>query len=78
MHPHYFDVRTPEDITAGAPPVRVLVNELADSAVVIRARVWVKDFSLSLDMKNDILLETYHRFKEAGLEFAYPHIEVVQ
>ncbi|MDR1590132.1 MAG: mechanosensitive ion channel family protein [Oscillospiraceae bacterium] len=77
MHPLYFDVRTPEEITAGVPSVRVLVNELADSAVIIRARVWVKDFSLSLDMKNDILLETYHRFKAAGLDFAYPHIEVV-
>ncbi|MDR2357191.1 MAG: mechanosensitive ion channel family protein [Oscillospiraceae bacterium] len=78
MHPHYFDVRSTEDMTAGAPPVLVLVNELADSAVVIRARVWVRDFSLSLNMKNDILLETYRRFKDAGLNFAYPHVEVVR
>jgi small-conductance mechanosensitive channel len=76
MHPHYFDARSQEEITSGVPPVRVLVNEFADSAVVIRARVWVKDFSLSLDMKNDILLEAYRRFKNTGIEFAYPHVEI--
>jgi small-conductance mechanosensitive channel len=77
MHPHYFDVRAEEEITAGAPPVRVLVHEFGDSAIVIRARVWVSDFNLSPDMKNDVLLEVHRRFKNAGIEFAYPHVAVV-
>ncbi|MDR1299010.1 MAG: mechanosensitive ion channel family protein [Oscillospiraceae bacterium] len=77
MHPHYFDPRTEDDLNSGAPPVRVLIDELADSAVKIRARVWVKDFGFSLEMKSDILMETFRRFKEAGIEFAYPHLEVL-
>ena len=41
-HPDYLDLRTEEAKANGAPRVTVRVNELADSAVVLRALLWGK------------------------------------
>ena len=77
MHPDYLDIRTQEDITNGLPPVRTAVMRFDPSAVVIRAWVWAADTDTSISMRSDILLGVQMRFKQAGIDFAYPHTVVV-
>jgi small conductance mechanosensitive channel len=77
LHPDYCDNRTEREIVDGEPPVRVLIRDFAESAVIIRAWVWAADLNISLKMKNDIYLSVQQRFKSSGIQLAYPHVELV-
>lgn len=77
LHPNFCDTRSEEDIENGVPPVTTAVINFADSAVIIRAWVWAPSTSVSISMKSDILLGIQMRFAEAGIEFAYPHTEII-
>ena len=78
-HPDYLDVRTAEQKSADAPEVNVVVLELADSAVVLRASLWARDYLTAFRLKCD----TQERIKQLydqsdGVELAYPHIVVME
>lgn len=77
-HPKFRDVRTQEQKNAGAPEVKVRVVNFDSSAVVLRAWVWSDDPGTGIDMKSDILLAVQKEFAASGIEFAYPHIHVVE
>jgi small-conductance mechanosensitive channel len=76
-HPAYCDVRTEEQISSGDPPVSVLIKSFDDSAVTLRARVWSESPALTVTMKHDVCLAVHNAFKESGVNFAYPHVQIV-
>lgn len=77
MHPNYLDQRTQEEITNGVPPVKLAVMRLEPSSVVIRAWVWAANTDVSVSMRSDIFLGVQMRFKQSGIDFAYPHTVIV-
>lgn len=76
-HPTYYDNRTEEDIKNGAPAVVVRVQELADSAVIIRAQLWAKDNATAFPMRSDLLKSIKERCESEGVDIAYPHIVIM-
>lgn len=76
-HPNYFDNRTDEERRNGAPPVVVRVQELGDSAVVLRAQLWAKDNATAFPMRSDLLQSIKERCAREGVDIAYPHLVVV-
>ena len=76
-NPLYFDPRTPEQIAAGDPKVTVRVIELSDSAVVLRAWLWAENVGAAFQLKCDINKSVKERFDREGVEFAYPHMMIV-
>lgn len=77
-HPSYLDPRTDEQKAANEPLVTVRVQELADSAVVLRALLWGVDNATAYGMRCDLLRSLKARFDKEGIAFAYPHIHIVQ
>lgn len=75
-HPDYLDRRTEEDKEKGVPLVTVRVNELADSAVVLRALLWGKDNGTAFAMRAELLRRIKNRFDAEGIGLAYPHLVV--
>lgn len=75
-HPDYLDRRTEEDKEKGVPLVTVRVNELADSAVVLRALLWGKDNGTTFAMRAELLRRIKNRFDAEGIGLAYPHLVV--
>ncbi len=78
QHPLQLDQRTPEQVSAGEQKVKVRVVELADSAVVLRAWLWAKDNASLFDLRFDLNYNVKNRFDAEGIEFAYPHIMMVE
>lgn len=76
--PEFLDVRTPEQKAAGAPPVQVVVLELADSAVTLRASLWAKDNSTAFSLKCAVLENIKKLYEQNGIDIAYPHLVVLQ
>lgn len=76
-HPDYFDYRTAQERQDGAPPVVIRVQELADSAVVIRAQLWARDNGTAFAMRSDLLKSIKERCESEGVDIAYPHLVVV-
>lgn len=76
--PNFLDVRTPEQKAAGVPPVQVVVLELADSAVTLRASLWAKDNSTAFSLKCAVLENIKKLYEQNGIDIAYPHLVVLQ
>lgn len=76
-HKDYFDNRSPEDKAAGAPPVTLRVQALADSAVVLRALLWAKDNATGVSMKSDLMKSIKEACTAEGVDLAYPHLVVI-
>lgn len=76
-HPKFFDYRTAQERQDGAPPVVIRVQELADSAVVIRAQLWAQDNGTAFAMRSDLLKSIKERCECEGVDIAYPHLVVV-
>ena len=76
-HPQYFDNRTEEERANGAPPVTIRVQELGDSAVVLRAQLWAKDMTTSFSLRSDLLKSIKERYERENIDIAYPHLVVV-
>lgn len=75
--PDFMDVRTPEQKTAGVLPVQVVVLELADSAVTLRASLWAKDNSTAFGLKCAVLENIKKLYEQNGIDIAYPHMVVL-
>lgn len=76
--PNFMDVRTPEQKAVGAPEVQVVVLELADSAVTLRASLWAKDNSTAFSLKCAVLENIKKIYDQNGIDIAYPHLVVLQ
>ena len=76
--PDFMDVRTPEQKAAGAPPVQVVVLELADSSVTLRASLWAKDNSTAFALKCSVLENIKKQYDQNGIDIAYPHMVIMQ
>lgn len=77
-HPNYLDQRTEEDKANGVPKVPVRVQELGDSAVILRALLWGKDNGTTAGMRFDLQRDVKKAFDAQGIDMAYPHLVVVQ
>ena len=77
-HPNYLDVRSETEKAGGAPRVTVRVQELADSAVILRALLWGKDNATAAGMRFDLQRDVKKAFDAQGISMAYPHLVVVQ
>lgn len=76
-HPLNLDVRTPEDIAAGAPVVQVRVVSLGESAVNLRAWSWAKNAPDAFVLACDLLESIKLRFDREGIEIPFPHRTIV-
>ena len=76
--PEFLDIRTPEQKHEGAPAVPVVVYELAESAVVLRASMWAKDNSTAFSLKCAVLEGIKLTYDREGIGLAYPHMQLVQ
>ncbi|WP_459686860.1 mechanosensitive ion channel family protein [Agathobaculum sp. TL06] len=76
--PDFLDVRTSEQVAAGAPLVQVVVLALAESAVTLRASLWAKDNGTAFSLKCTVQENIKKIYEQEGIEIAYPHVVVVQ
>lgn len=75
-HPYVQALRAEKHITE---PVAVLVRDLGDSGVLLRASVVTKTVEENFAACSDIRRSLLHCFREEpDLEFAYPHMQVVK
>ena len=75
--PSYLDVRTEQQKHDGAPKVTVVVLELADSSVTLRASLWAKDNATAFALKCAVLEGIKQTYDREGIEIAYPHMQIV-
>lgn len=76
-HPLLIDNRTKEDILNKVESVRVIVYELADYSVNLRAYVWAENFDAAFQMKADLLKSIKERFDKEGVEIPFPYRTIV-
>ena len=77
-HPDFLDVRTPEQKSAGVPAVQVVVLELADSSVTLRASIWARDNGTAAALRFAVQERMVSVYAQNGIDIAYPHLVVVQ
>lgn len=76
-HPFIIDNRTPEEKKKKLPLARVIVYELADYSVNLRAYAWTEDFDAAFQMKADLLKSIKERFDKEGIEIPFPYRTIV-
>ncbi|MCC5936364.1 MAG: mechanosensitive ion channel [Lunatimonas sp.] len=54
------------------PAPKVLIHHFADSAVEFRLLFWVSNFDTWIDVRNQVLSDTFEAFKQAGIEIPFP------
>lgn len=72
-HPLFVDGRTDKQEEA----VPVIVNELKDSGVSLRATITSENHAQGFQMLADIRKELLSEFKENGIDIPYPHVHVI-
>ncbi len=61
------------------PPVQAWVRNFLDSAVELDVRVWIDPVATSaLETRSDITQAIHDRFREEGINIAFPHMQLVQ
>ena len=75
--PTFLDIRTEQQKKDGVPAVPVVVLDLADSAVVLRASLWAKDNATAFALKCAVLEGIKLTYDAEGVEIAYPHMQIV-
>ena len=76
-HPLIIDNRTEQEKQEGKPIVKTSVIALNESAVVIRAWTWEKNYSDSFQLKIDVLESIKKRFDKEGIQIPFPHRTMV-
>jgi small-conductance mechanosensitive channel len=71
-HKDYMDVRKPEDIENGVPPVTVRVLSLGESSVNLRAWAWAKDAPTGFVLSCDLHESIKKRFDREGIVIPFP------
>jgi len=78
QHRLLIDWRTPEDIEAGAPLVRVRVVSLEENGCRLRAYLWANNDGEGFELSCDFMERICIRFHQEGIKFALPHRVMVQ
>lgn len=73
-HPLFVDGRT--DFSKDAVPV--IVYELKDSGIALRATVTSENHAEGFQMLSDLRKELLNEFKNNGIDIPYPHVQVIQ
>lgn len=75
--PGFLDIRTDQQKQDGVPAVPVVVLELADSAVVLRASLWAKDNATAFALKCAVNEGIKLTYDAEGIDIAYPHVQII-
>ena len=75
---YIHNANTEQQKKDGVPDVPVVVLELADSAVVLRASLWAKDNATAFALKCAVLEGIKLTYDAEGIDIAYPHMQVVK
>lgn len=73
-HPLFVDGRKNKDDIA----VPVIVSDLKDSGISLRATITSEDHAQGFQLLADIRKELVNRFKEDDIEIPYPHLHIVK
>lgn len=71
-HPGHLDNRTEEEKAAGVPEAVVRVDDLGDSAIVLKAGVWTKDRGSSFNVLSDLRQSIKERYDREGVGIPFP------
>lgn len=71
-HPSLLDTRTPKELSEDVPLVNVILLNLGDFSVDLRATIWSADFGSGWSMVNDLRESCKKRFDEAGIDIPFP------
>lgn len=71
-HPNGLDLRTEEELANGTPKVKVLVYELGESGITLRASVWANNNKEAFHLKCDLNKMVKEAFDAGGIEIPYP------
>ncbi len=72
-HPLVLDCRTPEQVEAGEPKVRVRVLALGDFFVTLRAWAWTTNQGDGFTTKCDTFEQIVGLYQSAGIEIPFPY-----
>jgi len=76
-HKFYIDNRTELQILNNEPSIDLKVISLSDSAVIIRAYVWVGANDQGFILQCEVFKAIKERFDEVGVEIPFPHRTLV-
>lgn len=76
-HPLILDNRSESDIQEGKPIVKTAIIALNESAVIVRAWTWERNYSDSFQLKIDVLESIKKRFDKEGIVIPFPSRTVV-
>jgi small-conductance mechanosensitive channel len=71
-HPLWVDIRTEEEIKNNVPVLRVLVRDISDRRVELRAGLWSKSLTESFVLCSEIRKEIVERFNQNNVELYNP------
>ncbi len=71
-HPLTFDNRTRAEKNRNIPAVIIRTFNFGESSIDLKAFVWVKDHTTSLELMSDVLESVKKRFDEEGISIPYP------
>ena len=77
-NPNFIDVRSEKEKENGKPPVVVRFRKFGDSSLTMEAWVWAKNYVTWLNMRSELNQAIKKAFDENGIDFAYPHVQVVK
>ncbi len=67
-----IDNRSPEELTEGAPVVRVKVISFSESGIQLRGYVWADNPAHAFELRCDVLVSIQQQFVKENIEFGYP------
>lgn len=76
-HPNVIDSRSEEQIEKGDPQVTVFVRNFGENGIDLRVSVWTKNINTNFATCSEIREQILYKFKENGIEIAYPHTQVL-
>ncbi len=71
-HPAYHDVRSPEEVKEGIPPVNIRAIRYSDNGVILRVYLW-GDLAETFTMASDLRVIWHQRLVEKGIKIGVPH-----
>ena len=77
-HESYLDQRTQKDIAKGVPKVPVLVRELGESSVGLRASMWTRTIDENFRACSDVRVRLMEAFRKNGIEIPYNRLVVIE
>ncbi|RMG58136.1 MAG: mechanosensitive ion channel family protein [Bacteroidetes bacterium] len=70
-HPDFLDMRTPEEVAAGAPAATIRAIAFGESGMVLRAYLWGEP-AVAFAMSCDLRLSMKRALEAEGIEMAFP------